>query len=194
MKRLIFLLAFISVLLWPINYLKQNHKLESLVPHSVFASDYQGRQLILRNINLYPNIFLARLFQNKALVVTNKYFDNFFDFIDPNYYFFGSHPREVVNGQNYTRLPLFAIFPILWFLLWSRGHHKKIILSVLTFSILIFSFFTNHHVYDFVLWPIFLYMIYIGTLDILKKYRRVGTSFCLLLLVEILYELFRTLS
>ena len=126
MKKLILLLAVLSVLLWPVNYFSVNRKI-SLVPQMISEPDYQGRQLILRNTYLYPNVPLARFFQNKAVIVTNKYLDNLFDFIDPGYYLFGSHPRELVNGQNYTRLPLLALIPILWFLFMFKNSTKNIL-------------------------------------------------------------------
>ncbi len=64
MKKLILLLAVLSVLLWPVNYFSVNRKI-SLVPQMISEPDYQGRQLILRNTYLYPNVPLARFFQNK---------------------------------------------------------------------------------------------------------------------------------
>jgi hypothetical protein len=91
-KKLIFATTFISLLIWVFNFFSINAT-NKFLPQTVFKSDYQGRQLILRNINLYPNILLARLFQNKAVLVSDKYLDNLFDFLDPNYYFL-VHIRE----------------------------------------------------------------------------------------------------
>lgn len=187
MKQLLLILAVLTLLIWPINYFKTNPGLR-ITPQTIFAPDYQGRQLILRNINLYPSVWLARMFQNKAIVISNKYFENLFEIIDPNYYFFGSHPREVVGGQNYTRLPLLALFPILWFLFRSKYSKKKTFLLFFTFLILVLSLFTNHYIYDFVLWIFFLPMIYVGLSGCCQKNQKHGIVFLILLTIEVIYE------
>lgn len=187
MKRLVLLVAFLSFFLWPVNYFRANPDLR-LTPQTIFVPDYQGRQLILRNINLYPSVWLARMFQNKVVVTVNKYFDDLFELIDPNYYFFGSHPREVVGGQNYTRLPVLTIVPILWFLFRVKFPKKKMFLLFFTFLILTLSFFTNHHVYDPFLWVFFIPMIYFGLMDFYQKYQKPGTFFLFLLMIEVIYE------
>ena len=158
MRKIIVLILFVLSLSWPINFFRENRN-QSFVPRTIFESDYQAQQVILRNINLYPNIPLARFFQNKLVVISKKYFDNFFSLIDPNYYFFASHPREVVNGQNYFRLPFILIFPLFWFMFKTKHKSKKAILLSTLAVILILSFFTNFYQYDLVLWPLFIFMI-----------------------------------
>lgn len=188
MKYLIMAIAITTVLVWPINYFSVNQR-PTLLPQTVFEQDYQGRQLILRNINLYPNIPLARAFQNKAVIIVRKYLNNLFNFIDPNYYFFGSHPREVPEGQNYTRLPLLSILPIFWFLFRVKNKKRKLILSLFTVIVLSLSFFTNHFLYDFSLWPFFVPAIYLGLSELIKKNSKLGIIFLILLLVETVYEI-----
>lgn len=158
MKRFIMLILFLLALTWPVRFFRENQS-KSFTPHTVFESDYQAQQLILRNINLYPNIPLARLFQNKAVIISNKYLSNFFALIDPNYYFFASHPREVINGQNYFRLPFVLIFPLFWYIFKSKQKSKKIVLFITLIIILLLSFLTNFSQYDLVLWPFFAFMI-----------------------------------
>lgn len=188
MNKLILIIAFVSFLLWPVRFFLENNK-SSFAIHHVFESDYQAQQLILRNINLYPNVPLARFFQNKLVIISNKYFDNLFDFIDPNYYFFGSHPREVVGGQNYTRLPLLTFLPILFFFLKSKVKFKKSYLLLFLSSVLVLSFITNHYLFDFVLWPFVFLAIYLGSVDLFKQNRFFAYSFFILLMLESLYEL-----
>lgn len=190
MKILILTLALISFSLWPLNYFSANKNL-SLTPKTVFESDYQGRQLILRNINLYPTVFMARIFQNKAVLVSSKYFNNLFDFLDPNYYFFGSHPREVPEGQNYTRLPLLTLLPIFWFFFNTNAKRRRTTSSLFGLFVITFSLFTNHYVYDFLLWPLFLYVIYFGLSDFYNKKKSYGIIFTLFLLAEVGYEITR---
>jgi hypothetical protein len=181
-------ITILSLSIWISNFGAQNINSTSDLK-SIFESDYQARQLVLRNINIYPNIPLARFFQNKLVIISNKYFDNLFDFLDPNYYFFGSHPREVVNGQNYIRLPLLAILPLLFFIFKFKGKYKNIVAYSFLFAIIILSFFANHHMLDFLLWPYFFVAIYLGLIEMFKSHNKLTTLFLLLILFEIFYEL-----
>ena len=158
MKRAVSVILFLLTFTWPVNFYHENQN-KSFIPHTIFESDYQAQQVVLRNINLYPNIPLARFFQNKAVVIANKYFSNLFSLIDPNYYFFASHPREVINGQNYFRLSLFLIIPLFWFIFKTKYPPKKIVLATTLTTIMFLSFFTNYYQYDLVLWPLFAFMI-----------------------------------
>jgi hypothetical protein len=187
MKRFALLIAIVSFIIWPIRFISENIGAD-FTPKHIFALDYQAQQLVLRNINIYPSVPLARIFQNKALIVTNKYITNMFNFFDPNYYYFGSHPREVHNGQNYTRLPLFTIVPILLFFFKSKHRYKKTLVMYSLGSIFVLSFFVNHHLYDFMLWPIFFYAIYNGLETLRKQNVYMFKVLSLLLLIEIFYE------
>ncbi len=192
MKYPIIAIAIISVLVWSINYFSAN-KNYNLTPQTVFEYDYQGRQLILRNINLYPNVPLARVFQNKAVIVVHKYIGNLLNLLDPNYYFFGSHPREIPEGQNYTRLPLLSLLPLFWFLFKLKSKKRRTLLLFFTIATLTLAFFTNHFVYDFILWLFFVPAIYLGQTEFTKKYSKLGNAFLVLLLVEAIYEVSLTL-
>lgn len=188
MKKLIMVITILSLSIWISNFGAQNIGSATDIKN-IFESDYQARQLVLRNINIYPNIPLARFFQNKLVIIANKYFDNLFDFLDPNYYFFGSHPREVVNGQNYIRLPLLVILPLLFFIFKFKGKYKNIIAYLFLFAIVMLSFFANHHMLDFLLWPFFFVAIYLGLIEMLNSQKKLTILFFLLILFEIFYEL-----
>ena len=98
----------LTIALWPLLFLLT---LSSGLPpiKTIFSFDYQASQLILRKIYLYPNIPLARLFQNKAQIPTTKYESNLVALIDPNNYFFGFHPREVAGGLNLVKFPFVSL-------------------------------------------------------------------------------------
>lgn len=60
------------------------------------------------------NPLLGRMSYNKATFYFRRYLNNFFSGTDPNYFFFGGHPREVPGGNNdqkisYWLLPLFLV-------------------------------------------------------------------------------------
>jgi hypothetical protein len=192
MKKLIILVSILICLPWPVNfYLENRHT--PLQINTVFKEDYQARQKVLRNINLYPSVLMARMFQNKAGVVLDKYLDNFFSLLDPNYYFFGSHPREVVGGQNYTRLPILTLLPLIWFLFKSKIKSKKNILFFMSLAIIFLSFFTNFYQYDLILWPSLVFCIAVGLGEMYKKHSRLTSLFFILLLSETFLEIWKSL-
>jgi len=193
MKKATIIIAIFAVFLWPFNYFFENQGL-SFRPHHVFEFDYQAQQQILRNINVYPNIPLARMFQNKLVIISGKYLDGFFALIDPNYYFFGSHPREVINGQNYFRLPLLLSIPLLWYLLKFSGKSKKFVISFGFFTLLFLSLFTNYYKFDLVLWPFFLIMTTYGLIDIVKANGFIGNTLTVFIMIEAVFEYWKTLT
>lgn len=88
------------------------------------------------------NRFLARVSYNKFTFYTNRYLTNFFAGFDPNYFFFGGHPREVPGGNNemkisYWLLPFFLLGAYEQL---ERREKRIIIPYVLTLSIV--SFFS----------------------------------------------------
>lgn len=63
----------------------------------------------MSNLDLYylnttrgyiENQTIARVNYNKVTFYLNHYLSNFFAGVDPNYFFFGGHPREVPGGNN----------------------------------------------------------------------------------------------
>lgn len=188
MKRLIIIIGIFSCFLWPINYFWENQgKLEK--PKNIFHFDHQAQQQVLRNINLYPTPIFARLFQNKGTIITNKFLDSFFSLYDPNYYFFGSHPREVINGQNHNRLPMLCFIPIIWFIFKTKSKHKKKIFASFVFLTFFMSFFVNYFILDLLLLPILLVLVTMGLLDLYNKYNILGSVLAICILVELCHEL-----
>ena len=60
---------------------------------------------------------LGRFLDNKATVVLYKFFDNFFESIDPNRYLFTSHPRERPDKTAYDIYITWPILIWLWLFL-----------------------------------------------------------------------------
>jgi hypothetical protein len=128
---------------------------------TVFKNDYQGEQLVLRNIHLYPTPLFARVFQNKPRIYLNKYADNFFVLIDPNNYFFALHPKPLPGNLNLFKYPFVDIvFFVIGLIFLKESKHKKIITWLLIPSVLILSCLTKFEGFDFILWiPISLIII-----------------------------------
>lgn len=129
---------------------------------TVFTQDYEAEQSVIDKSNLYPSIFLSRVFQNKPRIYLNKVSDNFFALTDPNNYFFGFHPREIViNNQNIKKFPffslLFGIFGVYYF---GKNKNKDFVLNIFLaslFSLVILKVFDRT---DVILWlPLFLVVV-----------------------------------
>src|SRR3990172_11603284 len=81
---------------------------------TIFQSDYEANQLVVRNTQLYDNVFLARAMHNKARIVLDKFNDRFFALTSPNTYFFAFHPREMeIGNQNIQKYPFLSIIFVL---------------------------------------------------------------------------------
>jgi len=110
---------------------------------TIFIPDYEARQEVIRETQTYPSIFLARLFHNKVRIVLDKFTYNLFALTDPNNYFFGFHPRQIVENQNLIKFPFLGIL----FLSYGLYFISKSIAGVLSLSFL--TIFDRN---DFLLW------------------------------------------
>jgi len=69
------------------------------------------------------NRLTGRLAYNKLTFYTGRYLNNFFAGLDPNYFFFGGHPREIPGGDNRIKAPYFLL-PFFIFGLWEQARNK----------------------------------------------------------------------
>lgn len=121
---------------------------------TIFIPDYQARQEVIRNIHLYPNPPLARIFQNKTRIYSDKFGGNFFALTDPNNYFFSFHPREItVTNQNLDKYPFLAIvFMFLGIYYFTKNAYKSFILYSFLSGVINLSMLTYFDRQDFILW------------------------------------------
>jgi hypothetical protein len=161
---------------------------------TIFHRDYEAEQLVIRNTQLYPNVILARIFQNKPRIYLNKITANFFSLTDPNNYFFGSHPREIYGNQNLNKYPFLALpFLLLGIYNFGKLKNKKFILVILTSSIISLSILTSYDRHDVILWlPISLVLTH-GVNVFQIKNRRVFAVFSFFFLAFTLVQLIRIL-
>jgi hypothetical protein len=86
------------------------------IPNNINYSIYDRSSLETITINTersyYPS-FIASFFANKINYTFLKYQENVFTLLDPNYYFFASHPRERGDYVNFEKFPF--IFILLFF-------------------------------------------------------------------------------
>lgn len=148
MKRALIVLCLI---LWPLNLILNFNKI-GFSTRTIFYKDYQAEQLILRNIQLYPNTFLARVFQNKGRIYVNKFTNNFFVLTDPNNYFFGLHPQPLTGKVNLFKYPfMFITFFLIGIYYVPKHTHKKPLLVFLAVALVTLSLLIDFEGIDFLL-------------------------------------------
>lgn len=126
---------------------------------TIIKFDYEARQQIIRDSHLYNSIPLARIFQNKARIPLDKLSDNFFALTDPNNYFFGFAPRQIiVDNQNLNKFPFLTIvFLVIGLINLEALKRKDLILPLLAAGILNLSLLGAFDRQDFILFvPVFL--------------------------------------
>lgn len=103
-----------------------------LFPQTIFFPDYQARQEVIRNTHLYDQVLFARAFQNKLIIIANKFLYNFFALSDPNNYFFGFAPRQIVGNLNLVKYPFLSLAAFLVILTDpdKMKHYFKVTLKV----------------------------------------------------------------
>ena len=155
-KRVYVLFLIISILIAALQFNSYKGQL-------IFKPNYEKRQEILRNSMLYPNVFLARVFQNKGYIYVDKLNNNFFSLIDPNNYFFGFHPREIKeDNQNLVKFPFITLlFFVFGLITLHTNKDKKFIYFAFIASITTLTLLENFDRNDFILWfPAFLVIVW----------------------------------
>lgn len=156
---------------------------------AIFVSDHEAKQQVVRDSTLYPSIFLARTFHNKARIIADKYIFNFFALIDPNNYFFGFHPRQLVGGQNLAKFPFLNIIPLLYGVYYlGKYKYKSFTLITIISGVMSLSFLINFDRNDFLLWiPISMIILH-GLVEMMKNkivFKIYILSFLILVIPEI---------
>jgi len=137
---------------------------------TIFYKDYEAEQLVLRNIHLYPNAILARVFQNKPLIILDKLSYNFFALTDPNNYFFAFHPRPIpLENQNMFKYPFVALVFLIYGVLYIKENKNyKFIVTVFFASLVSLIILKNFDRNDFLLW-VPLSLVCVHGINTLKK-------------------------
>ncbi len=140
--------------------------------------------------SLYDNRIEALLLQNKYVEVIDKYNKNLFLLIDPNNYFFGLHPRELVgDNQNLMKFPFLAIIPFFVGVINIKKYKNRTWWVALSSSLIILlALLKNPDRYDFVLWfPLGLMIIYgLGIMARFKQARLLFGFYLIFCLMELI--------
>lgn len=113
-------LALVSPWLWQVA--KSGRPEIKLRPVYVLLPE-QITLLIIRR-SAYPSPRLGRAWINKASLVGEAWLTNTFQLLDPNFYFFASHPRERGGGKEIARLPWWSL-PFWLIGLWAAGRERR---------------------------------------------------------------------
>ncbi len=187
------LFVSLAVLVWPLVLLISGpYSSAPLFGQTVFNLDQNAIGEVVNRTAAYPDPLFARVFQNKGAIVVADFEKNLTALLDPNNYFFGFHPREMLSGYlNLVKFP-FVTLPIfvLGFLMLPKHKHFRILCVILGTSVLGLSFLKSFDRLDFILYfP--LVSVFVFGVDQFSKKTRWATSYFLFSLPLMLIELVR---
>lgn len=176
MQTMAKIVIFITLALWPLSLLLTNSFRDfrsfpsRYAEHSIFAPDKEALLIINNKRSVYQSDLLGRFFNNKAAFILGRFKSNFFALIDPNNYFFGFHPREIVRENlNIEKFPFIAIVFLLFGLVnINKMKHGKKLLALLFVTISLLSL-VNFDVFDFALYPILASFMIFGVNQMKKE-------------------------
>ena len=161
MKFLTKIVICLTLALWPLSLALTNsykdigNDLSNYYRFSIFAPDDQAILVINAKRSVYENDFLGRLFNNKATFVYNRFKANFFALTDPNNYFFGFHPREIVRENlNLDKFPFISLVFLLYAFYCFNLLKKGKLLLIAFFVLAGLLALANFDKADFILYPI----------------------------------------
>ncbi len=173
-KRISFVFLFLSLLVVFVTW-------KPFFGQTIFSPDYEARQFVIRKTHLYPTVFMARLFQNKARIYGDKFINNFFALSDPNNYFFAFHPRPIIiENQNLNKFPFIGLlFSLFGFFYLAKSQNKKFIIKSLVACLISLSLLINFDRHDFILWlPLGLIFVH-GVQEFSQKFKKAKYVFWL---------------
>jgi len=161
---------------------------------TIFVPDYEAQQKVIRKTQLYPSVITARLFQNKARIVMDKFTDNFFALSDPNNYFFGFAPRQIVGNQNLFKYSVLSMFFFLYGLFHLKKHKEyRLIINFFIAGTLSLSFLSIYDRHDLILWlPVSMVFVH-GVNMVSKKYKKRASYVFIIFVLFSFIELVRIL-
>ncbi len=154
MKYLIFLLV---VFFSPWTF--QLFHLQIRLDQTIWQAKDEEIFLLNERRSYYPNQ-LGWIFQNKLTLAFYKLEQNFFQNLDPNLYFFATHPRERRGYSEFERFPaIFLPFFLLGLLFINK---KRKIIFCFFLALLINSFLDTRDIGPFLAYPFIVYICSIG--------------------------------
>ncbi len=105
--------------------------------HPSPAPVWQFKPVEIERININRSLFpktsvgklLSIISQNKAVLVLEKFLTNAYQYLDWNYYFFATHPRERVGVAEIEKLPWWLL-PFFVLGLWRLPKDKGLLIKI----------------------------------------------------------------
>lgn len=174
------LFTVVILSLWPITFLSQ---IKWQKPVSIFHLEYESVQAIIRKTYLYPNVFLARMSQNKPLIIIAKFEHNLTALLDPNNYFFGYHPRETIDLPGSVKFPFYSLpFFLFGFFYLPKTKHGKSFIFFLVCLVFLLSLLNNFFAYDFVLYFPLAFIFLLGLRYSPRPFKKIKVPYLLICL------------
>jgi|CXWL01.1.fsa_nt_gi hypothetical protein len=190
MKLFTNIVIFLTLALWPLSLALTNsykdigNDFSNYFRFSIFAPDDQAPLIINTKRSVYKNDLFGRLFNNKAAFIYTRFKTNFFALTDPNNYFFGFHPREIVRENlNLEKFPFISLIFLLYaFYRFNRLPGAKLLLT-LFFILVSFLSLANFDKVDFILYPILAVFMFQGITRMGREKPRLFVAAALLLIL-----------
>ena len=151
----------LTLCLWPLSLFLSNsfkdigNDLKNYYHFSIFAPDDQAPLIISTKRSIYQSDLLGRLYNNKATFIWGRFKSNFFAIVDPNNYFFGFHPREIVRENlNIEKFPFISIFFFLYAIYRIKAFKGAGLLVAVFLVLTVLLSLANFDKVDFILYPV----------------------------------------
>ncbi len=161
MNLLIKTVIVLTLCLWPLSLFLSNsfkdigNDLKNYYHFSIFAPDDQAPLIISTKRSIYQSDLLGRLYNNKATFIWGRFKSSFFAIVDPNNYFFGFHPREIVRENlNIEKFPFISIFFFLYAIYRIKALKGAGLLVAVFLVLTVLLSLANFDKVDFILYPI----------------------------------------
>lgn len=173
------IIGLLILFFWPVNYVANNSftfptQRNAVLENTIFYKSHNDEQMVVQRGNLYPSIWLSRMFQNKPSIVVGRFEHNLFALLDLNNYFFGFHPREGdTQNQNLQKFPALSIILLVIGLYNLLGRNRGLLILVwLILGVIGLSMLRNFDGFDLLLYIPMSVTILIGLEEIIKHKTR----------------------
>ena len=151
---------------------KFDYNLLTISPTELSILNERHDSLVKRFGGIFPNKYFHYYKLQEYSLVAGKYLQNIFYSLDPNLYFFRSHPREKVGIDEYEKyspfvLPLFVIGVLFLIIHWRK--YKSLILYFITAILLTGFIDPGYKLGPLLTFPFMNIILYLGLVASIPK-------------------------
>lgn len=165
-KLMKYFIIFVILILSPWTYTIFSHPLPQF-DKTLWQNRPEEIFLLNQRRGFYP--FYGKFFQNKLSLLVTKLKRNLFYNLDPNLYFFATHPRERLGIRETEKFPvIFLPFFLIGFFVFLKKTSKKILTFTL-FALFLSAFLSPQPPGPIFMYPVIIYLINLGIQPVFKK-------------------------